>query len=65
MAARSPAGYRAVRRWKPWSHSGPTTDQRHQFKVFKRVEEVVEDDLPPAWLKDALMVDEEASFDCC
>jgi hypothetical protein len=29
------------------------------------VEEVAEDDIPPAWLKSALMVDEEADFDCC
>ncbi|MGH6769143.1 MAG: hypothetical protein ACRECO_09005 [Xanthobacteraceae bacterium] len=41
------------------------TDRRHQFKIFKRVEEVVEDDLPPAFMRDALMVDEEANFDCC
>ena len=41
------------------------TDKRHQFKVFKRVEEVVEDDLPPAWLKSGLVVDEETSFECC
>ena len=40
-------------------------DQRHQFKVFKRVEEVAEDDIPPAWLKSALMVDEDADLDCC
>ena len=41
------------------------TDKRHQFKVFKRVEEVAEDDLPPAWLKGALVVDEDTSFECC
>jgi nitrate reductase delta subunit len=41
------------------------TDRRHQFKIFKRVEEVVESDLPPAFMKDALMVDEEAAFECC
>ena len=41
------------------------TNQRHQFKVFKRVEAVVEDDIPPAWLKGALMVDEDADLDCC
>ena len=41
------------------------TDKRHQFKVFKRVEEVAADDLPPAWLKSALLVDEDTSFDCC
>jgi hypothetical protein len=44
-----------------WSEAGT----RHQFKVFKPVEQVVEDDLPPAWLKSALIVDEEASFECC
>src|SRR5436305_11794120 len=30
-------------------------DTRHHFKVFKRVEEVVPDDLPPIWLKSALV----------
>jgi len=44
-----------------WSEAGT----RHQFKVFKRAEEVAEDDLPPTWLKSALEVDEEASFNCC
>jgi len=44
-----------------WTDAG----QRHQFKVFKRVEEVAEDDIPPAWLKSALMVDEDADLDCC
>ncbi|MCC6887628.1 MAG: hypothetical protein IT536_03755 [Hyphomicrobiales bacterium] len=39
--------------------------QRHQFKVFKRAEDVVESDLPPAWLKPALAVDEDAGLDCC
>jgi hypothetical protein len=33
--------------------------------VFKPVEEVVADDLPPAWLKNALLVDEGAGFECC
>jgi nitrate reductase delta subunit len=40
-------------------------DRRHQFKVFKPVAEVVEDDLPPAWLKDALVAGEDDGFDCC
>ena len=44
-----------------WSEDG----QRHQFKVFKRAEEVVEDDIPPAWLKGALIADDEAELDCC
>ena len=38
-------------------------DRRHQFKVFKRAEEVAEDDLPPTWMKDALAAIE--GVDCC
>jgi len=38
---------------------------RHQFKLFKPVAAVVLDDLPPAWMKDALVVDEESGFECC
>jgi hypothetical protein len=38
-------------------------DRRHQFKLFKPVEEVVCDDLPFAWLKDALVWTGED--DCC
>ena len=41
------------------------TDRRHQFKVFKPVAEVVEDDLPPSWMKTALIVDEDGDFECC
>jgi hypothetical protein len=26
---------------------------------------VVEDDLPPSWMKPALMVDEESGLECC
>lgn len=37
---------------------------RHHFKVFKRVEDVVEDDLPPAWLKDALAAS-DGFCECC
>jgi nitrate reductase delta subunit len=40
-------------------------DQRHQFKVFKRVTEIVSDDLPPGWMKNALAVDEDAGYECC
>jgi len=40
-------------------------ETRHQFKLFKPVGEVVADDLPPAWLKPALAVDENAGFECC
>jgi len=34
---------------------------RHHFRVFKATNDVVEDDLPPAWLKKALAND---GFDC-
>ena len=37
---------------------------RHRFKVFKPAEQVVEDDLPYAWLKDAL-IDDGSGFECC
>jgi hypothetical protein len=40
-------------------------EQRYQFKQFKPVAEVVVDDLPYAWLKDALAVQEGAGWDCC
>jgi nitrate reductase delta subunit len=39
-------------------------DRRHQFKLFKPVAEVVADDLPPPWLKDALLGD-DFGCDCC
>ena len=39
--------------------------QRHHFKVFKPVEEVAEDDLPPAWLKSALADTEGFGCECC
>jgi nitrate reductase delta subunit len=44
-----------------WTENG---DRRH-FKVFKPVEQVVEDDLPPAWLKDSLCSIEGEGFSCC
>ena len=40
-------------------------DKRHQFKLFKPVAEVVVDDLPPAWLKRALVAIEGMDLDCC
>ncbi|HTK12779.1 MAG TPA: hypothetical protein VL402_03160 [Xanthobacteraceae bacterium] len=42
-----------------------TEKGRHHFKVFKPVAEVVADDLPPAWMKDALIIPEGAGCDCC
>jgi len=38
---------------------------RHQFKVFKTVRDVVEDDLPFAWLKEALADPDGMGCDCC
>ena len=40
-------------------------DTRHHFKIFKPVADVVEDDLPPAFMKPALVVDETAGWACC
>ena len=40
-------------------------ERRHHFKVFKPVRQVVPDDLPFAWLKDALAVPEDFVCDCC
>ena len=44
-----------------WSEAG----DRHQFKIFKPVAGVVPDDLPPRWMKQALIVDPESSLSCC
>ncbi|WP_245220298.1 hypothetical protein [Pusillimonas caeni] len=38
---------------------------RHQFKVFKPLHEVGEDDLPFHWMKPALIVPEGYGCDCC
>lgn len=38
----------------------------YHFKVFKPLEQVLEDDLPPSWFRDALAVSEGAAgCDCC
>jgi hypothetical protein len=39
------------------------SDKRHQFRIFKPLEQVVEDDLPPFWLKNALIALD--GFECC
>jgi hypothetical protein len=42
------------------------TDQgRHHFKVFKPLADVIEDDLPPAFMKSALTWVEGAECSCC
>ena len=40
-------------------------ESRYHFKLFNPVADVVEDDLPPAWLKDSLLADEMAGCECC
>ncbi|HXQ52149.1 MAG TPA: hypothetical protein VN802_13725 [Stellaceae bacterium] len=40
-------------------------DRRHHFKLFKPVEAVVEDDLPPSWMMNALAADDDVSLECC
>lgn len=42
-----------------------TTAGRHHFKVFKPLPEVKEDDLPPAFMKNALTWVEGAECSCC
>jgi len=43
-----------------WTAAG-----RHHFKIFKPQAEVVEDDLPPAFMKDALVWAEGLECSCC
>jgi hypothetical protein len=38
---------------------------RHHFKIFKPLADVVEDDLPPAFMKNALIALDGADIDCC
>jgi hypothetical protein len=40
-------------------------ERRYQFKLFKPLVEVVRDDLPYAWLKEALAVEEGIGWECC
>lgn len=40
-------------------------DRRHHFRVFKAVADVTEDDLPPFWMKDRMVVDEIMGCPCC
>jgi hypothetical protein len=43
-----------------WTAAG-----RHHFKIFKPLADVVEDDLPPAFMKNALIALEGVDCDCC
>ncbi len=42
-----------------------TPNGRHHFKVFKPLAELEDDDLPPAWLKNALADQEGIGCECC
>jgi hypothetical protein len=43
-----------------WTPAG-----RHHFKIFKPLAQVSEDDLPPAFMKNALVALEGFECDCC
>jgi hypothetical protein len=38
---------------------------RHHFKLFKPVGEVAAEDLPPSWMKNALVAVEGIGLECC
>jgi nitrate reductase delta subunit len=40
------------------------SDMRHAFKVFKPVDGVTVEDLPPYWMKNAIVSD-GSEFSCC
>jgi nitrate reductase molybdenum cofactor assembly chaperone NarJ/NarW len=42
-----------------------TATGRHHFKVFKPLAQVAEDDLPPAFMKNALIWAEGTECSCC
>jgi nitrate reductase delta subunit len=43
-----------------------SAERRHyHFRVFKRLEDVVEDDIPPAWYREALAVSAGIDCGCC
>ena len=40
-------------------------EQAYRIKVFKPLEEVAAEDLPPAWFRDALAVGDGSDCGCC
>lgn len=48
-----------------WTKDPVEGDKRYHFKLFKKVAEVVYDDLPFAWLLDTLVVPEGFACECC
>jgi len=47
-----------------WPAAGDPV-QRHHCKVFKPVQQLVVDDLPPWWMKDALATPPDWDCSCC
>ena len=45
--------------------SGSSAVLRHHYKVFKPVQQVGADDLPPWWMKDALLATPAWDCACC
>jgi nitrate reductase delta subunit len=43
-----------------WTDKG-----RHHLKVFKPVADVTADDLPPSWMRDALVMLDPMDCECC
>ena len=39
--------------------------RRHHFRAFKPAHEVVEEDVPPAWLKESLTLSQGIECACC
>jgi hypothetical protein len=48
-----------------WTETAALKPLRHHYKVFKPVQHVVQDDLPPYWMKNALAVPPDWACDCC
>lgn len=45
-----------------WTGDGAN---RHHYKVFKKAADVAIEDLPPWWMKDALIAGDEFECSCC
>ena len=48
-----------------WSPERTPQRTHYHFTVFKPLEQVLEEDLPPAWYRDALAVTEGVQCTCC
>ncbi len=49
----------------PAASAAPGTPLRHHCKVFKPVQQVGADDLPPWWMKNALVTPPDWACACC